>query len=106
MATLTREMYDYIQEASQNFNETFDEMKVRLERQEIVDAAYLALCTHRAVTGAYFAKSGTPALLTWIIDRAGNFVKFMTANAETVFDAETLQRIRAQNWVNKWSLKS
>lgn len=98
---LTRDQYDMIQDASQHFEETFEQMRDRLERQEAEKAAIKADCTHSVKTGVYLTKSRKPEVIAWIIDRTGKFVKFATNNAtEENFGKNVLEGIRTAtyNW--------
>lgn len=96
---LTRYLYDMIQDASQHFEETFEHMRDRLERQEAEHAANKARCIHAVRTGVYRTKSGKPEVIAWIIDRTGKFVKFATNNAtEENFGRTIIEGIRTSQY--------
>lgn len=96
---LTRYQYDMIQEASQHFDETFEQMRDRLERQEAGSAAIKERCTYSVRTAAYRTKSGKPEVIAWLIDRTGNFVKFASKNAtEENFGKAIIEGIRTTQY--------
>lgn len=97
---LTRNQYEMIQEASQHFDETFEQMRNRLERQDAEKAAIKEGCTHSVRTGVYRTKSGKPEVIAWLIDRAGNFVKFASKNAtEENFGKTIIEGIRTSQYI-------
>ena len=74
---LTKDMYYRIQESSQHFNESYEDMKARLDKQEAVKEYYSKRCTHKLVHYLYRYKPTSKLYIAyWIVDRSGKFVQF------------------------------